>query len=619
MSEQLIIIKNKLHVDVLIDDIGYILKADTTSIISDQIKYESLCNSDSLKALINDGTTLIINDGINDLSIDEALNLFKRTSSYYLEKNYYSKNDVTSFITTQINNLNFSDINIDSTNLINNPSYLTNLSDFYNFSQSGGHFEGFDITDNGDGSINVSGGTGLLREEPIETSRLITIKFNPVNNLYLTDNQQSYLVANNQGSIYIVNSQNDFNCMNICIIANMFRDGTHIDYMKSTANNIDSNRKYRRKEFQQKGIVEIGQGSKVSNPSGLYIYVSAGSFQHILSNVDSTAIDTLNGDTFVSYYRNGSGGQNKIEDLVEIDNLHYDDGSGTLGNLNSGKQTSFQVFQIPTSHGNHVIVVYDQNIPTNSLVDQEILSLPTNLPPIAVTLGCPIAQIIIQKSSTYINEIRNVENITFVSNSSTLHNNLNGLQGGTLNEYYHLTNTEANNVGIIPTLQSNLNTETSNRISSDSTLQTQINNLNASIKNVNGTIFSSDIIRNRQLGDSLDILYSYSSTASNVNLYSGQFASLRENNILRKDYIITGYTFGNNVTITDASINITLNDSTSLFDIDLTGVRTKIDNNLNILVKAGNQITTYIPTGTGTLPSYPSLVIFLKEDGGAII
>lgn len=611
MSEQSIILKNKLSEDILIDDIGIILKADETTTISEQIKYDILCNSESLKTLISDGTSIVVNDGIDDLSITNAINLFKRINSYYLEKNFYNKNDVTSFV--------FSDINIDSTNLINNPNYLTTLEDFYNYSQSAGHFEGFDITDNGDGSINVSGGTGLLREEPIEKSRLLTIKFNPVNNLYLIDNKQNYLVANNEGSIYIVTSQNDFNCMNVCIIANMFREGTHIDQIKSTANNIDSNRKYRIKELQQKGSVELGYGSKVSNSTGLYIYVSEGSFQHILSNVYTTAIDTLNGDTFDSYYRDGSGGQNKIENVTQIDNLHYDNGSGVLANLIVGKQTSFQMFQIPTFNGNHLIVVYDQNTPTNSLAEQNVLSLPTNLPPIAVTLGCPIAQIIIQKSSTYINDIKNVQNITFASNSSTLHNNLNGLQGGTINEYYHLTNTEANNVGVIPTLQANLNTEISNRISSDSTLQTQINNLNANIKNVNGTIFSSDIIRNRQLGDSYDILYSYSSTASNVNLYAGQFTSYRENNILRKDYIIIGYTFGNHVTVTNSIVNITLNDSTSLFNIDLTGVRTKIDNDLNILVKAGNQITTYVSAGTGTLPSYPSLVIFLKEDGGAII
>lgn len=114
MSEQTIILKNLLSEDLIIEDLGYKLLSDETTNITNQFSYEDLCNSTDIKTLISDGTSLIINDGINDLSIDEALNYLKRINIYYTLNNFYTK--------SQLSN-NTTGVYINYDNIINSPIY----------------------------------------------------------------------------------------------------------------------------------------------------------------------------------------------------------------------------------------------------------------------------------------------------------------------------------------------------------------------------------------------------------------------------------------------------------------------------------------------------------------
>ena len=111
MSEQTIILKNLLSEDIIIADLGYKLLSEETSNITNQFSYEDLCNSSDIKTLIS-AESLVINDGVSDLSVDDALNYLKRINTYYILNNFYTK--------TQLSN-NTAGVSVDYNNIANSP------------------------------------------------------------------------------------------------------------------------------------------------------------------------------------------------------------------------------------------------------------------------------------------------------------------------------------------------------------------------------------------------------------------------------------------------------------------------------------------------------------------
>ena len=111
MSEQTIILKNLLNIDYVIDDIGYYLNANSTVTLSDQFSFSEICDSNDLKTLVSDGTSVTINNGSIDLSISDALNYISRENIYDTRDFHYTKDDL---ITSGDSTINYH-------NIINDP------------------------------------------------------------------------------------------------------------------------------------------------------------------------------------------------------------------------------------------------------------------------------------------------------------------------------------------------------------------------------------------------------------------------------------------------------------------------------------------------------------------
>lgn len=88
--DQTINLINTLVGELEVPDLGLVLDATEALLVSDQFDYGELCSSLDLKVLINAGS-IIINDGIENLSIADAIKYLRRQNVYDLEKNYYTK------------------------------------------------------------------------------------------------------------------------------------------------------------------------------------------------------------------------------------------------------------------------------------------------------------------------------------------------------------------------------------------------------------------------------------------------------------------------------------------------------------------------------------------------
>ena len=85
------------------------------------------------------------------------------------------------------------------------------------------------------------------------------------------------------------------------------------------------------------------------------------------NNIDIGAFDSTSGggDTFTYYYRDGSGGWTRVAAQTVLDNDKYDDGTGTLATLETGKWKKDWIFISDTGS---VFVVYGQDQYNNELV-----------------------------------------------------------------------------------------------------------------------------------------------------------------------------------------------------------------------------------------------------------
>lgn len=338
-----------------------------------------------------------------------------------------------------VGTVNYSDVTLDSSRQVGSPTTATTLDKAYDYIWSAGLYSGFGLTDNGDGTINIADGEGVLRTSASPTAPLQLITVSGVNNLSMSQTATNYIYADyNSGSpvISVGTSTSDFNCLDKCILYKVSRVGNEIQYINMMSNNVDANRSYRRKDFEI-GQIDIGSGARVAETGNRYFAITAGSFWNVLSNVTTSAFDTSGLDTYDLYYRNGSGGWTRTTGNTQIDNLYYDDGSGTLAPISNNQFATRFIFMSVSETGSHPIVVMGQYNHANQ-EEAENEAVPGDLPPEVDAVGSILALVTVQKNATNLASILNATEESFATALPTTHNNLAGLQGGTTNEYYHL-------------------------------------------------------------------------------------------------------------------------------------------------------------------------------------
>lgn len=340
----------------------------------------------------------------------------------------------------------YSEINLDSSRKIGSPSTVTTLDKAYDYIWSAGLFSGFGLTDNGNGTVDIAAGEGVLRTSASSTAPLHLVSVSGSSGLSLTDGAANFIYVDyNSGSptISVGTATSDFNDQDKSILYRVSRDGNSIHYIDMMANNVDSNRSYRRKDFEMRGI-DVGSGAVVSETGNRYLDITAGSFWTALSRVTTPAFDTSGTDTFDLYYRDGAGGWTKTTES-QIDNLYYDDNSGTLATLANGRFATRFVFMVVSETGAHPAVVVGQASHRNR-ARAENENVPGDLPPEIDAIGSILAKVVFRKDDINFRSVFNAEDYTFDSALPTTHNSLAGNQGGTTDEYYHMTYDEHTNI-----------------------------------------------------------------------------------------------------------------------------------------------------------------------------
>lgn len=339
--------------------------------------------------------------------------------------------------------LTIADINIP--NVIGNPTHIDKFDEVYNHMFSSGVMHGCSMTDNLaiDGTIDIAVGAAILRApgDDIGHGILYSVEVPETLGIVLADNAVNFIyVSYNDGvNIQVLVTQNSgiINMIDKVPVYVVVREGTSLSYIDSREQNVNHIAKNQIKEFYTDTFKRKNGGAIISDAGTLHLACTSGAFFFQLNEYPTPALDTTGTDTF-EYYRHTAGLWVETN-ASTIDPDYYDNGTDLVA-VGNNKYSVHWVYVVVGSNS-HYAVIYSTAEYTNA-ASAETATVPIDLPPSIQGLGVLLGRVIVQQGTAEALDVETVYSTTFTSGVATSHNSLADLQGGGVDEYYHLTTAE---------------------------------------------------------------------------------------------------------------------------------------------------------------------------------
>ena len=310
-----------------------------------------------------------------------------------------------------------------------------------------GSLNGFAITDNGNGTVNITSGEALLRSSNSGSAPILKYLIPSVANLTLTDESNNYvLISYNSGSpiILVTTDSSTITTTTNSLIYLIAKVGNVLNYVYTGEQNVDSNGKLRRRFLNTESFARAS-GSIVSGINR-NLTLTQGLFYSGLSPYSTPSFDTSTSGTFTLVYNNGSA-WNRSPGQSQINNTQYNS-AGTLNLLSNNKFRVDYIYLLINNPSKLYVVLGDTEY--LNIASARLSSIPLMLPAELQRLGVLVGRLIIEKDSASINEIASSFDVKFTSSSVSNHNDLAGLN---LGDYKHLTALEKNKFDFISITQ----------------------------------------------------------------------------------------------------------------------------------------------------------------------
>lgn len=356
-------------------------------------------------------------------------------------------NTITASETGYIKKLSSDSIITKHLSVVMDDESLFNLTEAWQSRFGAGRLYGGQIYDNGNGTVRIDSGCGIVKMVDGEIEQLPNsydsaaisknhyVCWDSIPALTLVDTAYNYIYYDGAAdtiktttNFYSISFYRDFT------IGRAYREGNNIVVRLCGTNlwNFD-----RRVQLFGEEVFPIvrGTGLITSEVDTRFINITAGVLWAELVNRFSIPAfnSSLASDSFTYWYRDGLGGFIAIKDSSQIDNLRWDN-NGTLTSLTSNRYGVHWVYVV---HDGSVHIVYGRGDYTLALANAA--TPPSSIPGILNSYGTLIAKITIQQGATNIASISNPFTTVFNSSLVQNHNDFGGLNQG---EYIHLTAAE---------------------------------------------------------------------------------------------------------------------------------------------------------------------------------
>lgn len=292
--------------------------------------------------------------------------------------------------------------------------------------------------DNGDGTVTIGNATCRLYSTSDHTGNINYYSVNG-DTFTLTDLNTNYIVIDYNGGNPIMKNILDVSLINesdVIPIYTLSRIGTDIcriswnTIANGLANKLHS-KDMKLNKFQIENGLALGE-TGIRN-----ISLGAGVIWNGTNRNELDAIDTsqVENDIYLFYHSSGNWTHSVI---TQYNNTQYDDGTN-LSNLLPNRYTVNWVFRAINTDKKRVCIVLGND--NYTLSEAESSTMP-EIPKTILESCIFVGRIIVQKNKSVAQAIEQVQNISLAYTQISDHNNLSGIQGGTVNEYYHLTSSE---------------------------------------------------------------------------------------------------------------------------------------------------------------------------------
>lgn len=182
-------------------------------------------------------------------------------------------------------------------------------------------------------------------------------------------------------------------------------------------------------------FAERATGALIGTSGTRNTTLTTGVYWAAMQRKESAAIDTSGTDTMIRFYQDGVGGWTKQTGETQLDNQYYDDGSGTLVIMNTGRFKCVNMYILFDGDG---FVELEGQAQYTSLALAEEEGRPTNVPPILASFSVYLGRYIVQQGNdTVVTESAFTTEI--VGGAVTSHTSLSNLQGDPRNQHYNST------------------------------------------------------------------------------------------------------------------------------------------------------------------------------------
>jgi len=202
-------------------------------------------------------------------------------------------------------------------------------------------------------------------------------------------------------------------------------------------------------------------GLTLSDLGSRIISVSSGTVWY--DGLEIALVSTDSGTTPYHLYYHSSPGVWAAEFRTQYSNTEYDDGTGlhTVGNNRYGVNWVYR-----SVSGSDLFVVLGTS--NYTLIQAQASQPPSSLPTLISKQGILVGRIIIKRSATVATQIDSAFSVIFSGSGIISHNDTSAIQGGVPSEYYHLSQSEYNDLigkSEVSSISGNLNSSKANIVS----------------------------------------------------------------------------------------------------------------------------------------------------------
>ena len=301
-------------------------------------------------------------------------------------------------------------------------------------------------SDGGSGTVNIGALNGIIKSSNTENAATVFASWPSVTSLSLSDNDISYVTANYGGSptTTVVTNLSSAIVRNKILLSMVKRESTSVEFMNLESQNSDLGYRSNEKSIIQNNYKpEYGTGIIISGTGTRNLTITAGWMYWGLSKMVSSVFDSSSSDTWTNFYTTDSGSTwTKVASQSQVDNANYNEIASGLTSLGASEYGLFWVYR--NYSDTDIYVVYGTDSYATQAAAEEVPS-PSLVPWQVSEFSYLIGRVIVQQGTDTIDVI-SVFIDDIVGGTTSVHNLLSSIQGGSPSERYHLTNLQHNDL-----------------------------------------------------------------------------------------------------------------------------------------------------------------------------